>query len=366
MNGIIYRLAIFGVLFVILGCKYEPKKESVTRKTLSISDIKLITIKDTLFLNENTDQLGEEWRKYQNYKEDFVELLLKRKKFDTETSRKYKEFHYADETSIENSIIFGRIKLNTDFQSIILSTTDFFILLNYNMKGELIDFLDLSKYNQLFCRCVPKLFIDSKGIINCYIESGAPYYPYALYKVNNLGKFEIIKNYTPPDQKKMADSERLEFIIKKTDLLSDKENLRLDIGPNDPTFSRSTLLNVDEIKRIVFSKSKMSEEYNGFLEFPEIQQKKDAGLYIYGKMLNDDKTLLIAYPEMIDDVCVIFILNSKDEVTDLKVFKTVNEEEGVILAKKNKTEILLGSIINPDGIYENFRINNNGKFVEKE
>ena len=372
MSGIIYRSVIFGLLLIILGCKNEgkneEKKDSVTSKTLNINDIKLITIKDTLFLNENTDQFGDEWRKYQNYKESFTELLVKHKKFDRETSTKYREFHYGDnEELIKNSIVFGRIKLNEKFNTIILFTTDFYILLNYNEKGELIDFLDLSKYNQLFCRCMPKLFIDSKGIINCYIESVAPYYPYVLYNVNNQGKFEIIKKYTPLDQKNMSDADRFQYIIKKTDLLKDIENLRLDIGPNDPIFSRSTLLNIDEIKRIFFSKSKFSQGYyNSLLEVLKIKQKDDAGIYIYGKMLSGDKTLLIAYPEMIDDLCVIFILNSKNEITDLKIFNTVHDEEEVTLQKIDETQILLGPIITSDGSFKNFILRNNGKFIEEE
>lgn len=60
MNGIIYRITIIYTLFVAVGCKNEFKKEAVKTNALSIENIELMKIKDTLRFDYNGDDLGED------------------------------------------------------------------------------------------------------------------------------------------------------------------------------------------------------------------------------------------------------------------------------------------------------------------
>lgn len=342
MNGIIYRLAFLGI-FVFFGCKNDSNKKEINDSKNSIKDIKLITLKDTLFLEEDNVQFGEEWREYVKNKGKYNPLLVENKKFDRETEERFETFNFLNQESIEYLIIKSRIKLHQNYNTLIITTPETFILLNYNSKDELIDFLDLSKYNRQICQCTSKVYIDDKGVIHCQIGSGEPFYPFVNYKVNAKGKFEIVNQYTPPNQEKMSGLERLEYLIKKTVSLDDKIDLKsyLESDLFDPDLfdsSNSTFLDEKDIKNVLFSKNQSANGYKLFYEAVNEYTNGTKNLNILEKIESANKTLLICNISRNDQSCVIFILNKAYEVSDFKIFSidAIPEEVNVqkLLAEK--------------------------------
>lgn len=314
------KIMILCSLFVILGCKKESSNKEVKKDVLRIEDIKLIAIKDTLFIKDDDNQFGEDWRDYQRNKEKYDQLLRRSKKFDEETTERFKTFDFLSQESIKCLIIKGRIKLNQNYNTLIVTTPETFVFLNYNLKGELIDFLDLSKYNQQICQCAPEVYIDKKGIVHCQIESGKPFYPFVNYKVNKDGKFEIIDSYTPPNEQNMGGAERLDYIIRKTTLENEDLNLKYLLESDDFTATNTSLIDEMDIKRVLFSKSNSDEVYNSFLNSINEYTKEDKTLTVLRKVLYKKSLLLICNLNRADQFGVVFILNDKHEVVDFRIF----------------------------------------------
>jgi len=282
----------------------------------------LITTKDTLFLKDDDNQLGEEWRKYVKYKEKYNQILIKNKKFDKETEERFNVSQFLNGESIKYLIIKRKINLHANFNTVIATTPETFILLNYNSKDELIDFLDLSKYNQQICQCTSKVYIDKNGIIHCQIESGKPFYPYVDYKVNDKGKFDIVDQFIPPNEEKMSARERLEYIIKKTTPVSDEVNLKLYLESDEFTSSNTTFIDEKDIKSILFSKSNSADVYKLFYDSIGQYTDEDKSVNILGKVLNEGNVVLICNLNMADQIGVIFILNKNDEITNYKILSS--------------------------------------------
>ncbi|KIA93931.1 hypothetical protein OA93_20960 [Flavobacterium sp. KMS] len=320
MNGIIYRLTIFS-LFIFFGCKNDSKiKEN--SNDFNIKSIKLITVKDTLFLKDDNEQFGEEWRDYVKDKEKYNQIFVNNKKFDKETEQRFKKSHFLTKESIEYLIIKRRINLHSDFNTLIVTTPETFILLNYNSKDELIDFLDLSKFNQQICQCTSKVYIDKKGVIHCQIESGKPFHPYVNYKVNDKGKFEIVDQFTPPNEEKMSSTDRLEYIIKKTTPVSGNVNLKSYLESDEFTTSNTTFIDEKDLGNILFSKSHSSDVYKLFHDSIGEYTDDDKGINVLGKVSNGSSLLLICNLSRADQIGIIFILNKNHEITDYKIFSS--------------------------------------------
>lgn len=319
MNGIIYRITIICTLFILFGCKKESIKKEDKSNVLSINDIKSIKFQDTLWLDYEGDYLGEDIDFGKN-ESQYKSLLFNKMALDHESSERFKKLEYSDVKTFEWIKIKKRINLNPNYNTVILSTLEsVYTLLNYNSKDELIDFLDLSKFNQQICQCTSSVYINKNGIIHCQIESGKPFYPYVDYKVNDKGKFEIIDQFSPPDEEKMAAPERLEYIIKKAALVVDKVNLKSYLESDEFTSSNTTYIDEKDIKNILFSKSHSKEVYKLFCDSIE-QYDEDKSLNILGKVLNKSNILLICNLSRADQIGVIFILNKNHEITDCKIY----------------------------------------------
>lgn len=87
----------------------------------------MITVKDTLFLREDSDQLGEEWRDYIKNKEKYNQILVNNKEFDKETEERFKISHFLTKESIEYLIIKRRINLYSGFNTLIVTTPETYI-----------------------------------------------------------------------------------------------------------------------------------------------------------------------------------------------------------------------------------------------
>jgi hypothetical protein len=321
MNGIC-RITIICTLFFILGCKKETIKKEVKTDELSINDIKLLTLQDTLRLDSEGGDLGEDIDFGKN-ESRYKSLLLNKIVLDKEASEQFKKLGYNDEKSFEWIKIKKRIILQPNYNTVILSTLEsVYTLLNYNSKGELIDFLDLSKYNQQICQCTSKVYIDKNGIIHCRIGSGEPFYPFVNYKVNNKGKFEIVNQYTPPNEEKMSSSERLDYIIKKTTILNDDIDLKSYLQSDEFDSSNTTFVDEKDIQNVLFSKNKSVKVYKLFSDSINEYTKSVKSLNVLGKILNNDKILLICNLKQADELCVIFILNKTNEITDFRIYNT--------------------------------------------
>jgi len=318
MNGIIYKEFLLIILISLIACKKEKK---IVIDEITIDQINSISILDTLNLGEYT-KISENWREYENNKQELSSFLFDKIKLDKEKEDRFKKSPFND---AEYLSLIGKIELNGNNNTLLLRNPEsVYIMYNYNYQGELVDFIEFSKYNQLMCQCVPTLYIDPSGVIHCYTETGYPYYSYVWYKVNDEGKFEITKEYMPPNQEEMSDTERLSYIIKKTPEFKD-EKLSLDIGPNDPTFSKSTFLNEKEIETVLFSNNK--KVFEVYKEHSSVYKS----LYVYGKLKKGDELELIAYPQLMDNRCIIFTLNLEHEIIDIKYFDTEGSEPKEII-----------------------------------
>jgi hypothetical protein len=321
MNRIIYKIIFICTLFSILGCKNEPKRKEIKgNDEFNINDIKLITVKDTLRLDYDGDDFGENIDFGKN-ESKYKALLFNKIVLDSKTSERFKKLEYTDEKSFEWIKIKGSIKLQPNYNTVILSTLEsVYTLLNYNLKGELIDFLDLSKYNQQICQCTSKVYIDKKGIIYCEIKSGESSYPYINYRVNKEGKFEIISQHASLNEEKMSASERLDYIINKTTILKGGINLREFLQSDEFDTSNTTLVKEEDIKKILFSKTKSRVVYKSFCGFVNEYTEEGRSLNILGKILNKDKVLLICNISNADEFCVILVLNKAHEIINFKVY----------------------------------------------
>lgn len=320
MNGIICRITILCSLFVILGCKKESLNQEAKKDLLSIDDIKLIKLQDTLRLDYNGDDLGEN-TDFGNRETQYKSLLFSKMVMDSQVSKRFKQLEYNDEKSFEWIKIKKRIKLHSNYNTVILSTGEsVYTLLNYNSTGELIDFLDLTKYNQQICQCESEVYIDKKGIVHCQIESGKPFYPFVNYKVNKDGKFEIIDSYTPLNEHKTGGAERLDYIIRKATLENEDLNLKSFLESDDFTPTNTTLIDEKDIKKVLFSKNNSDEVYNSFLNSIREYTKEDKSLTVLRKVLYKKSLLLICNLNRADQFGVVFILNDKHEVVDFRIF----------------------------------------------
>ncbi|MEA9415078.1 hypothetical protein [Flavobacterium sp. PL02] len=322
MNSIIYRITIICTLFVAFGCKNESTKEAFKNNALSIGNIELVEIKDTLRLDYNGDDLGEDIDFGKN-ESQYKSLLFKKISLNSESSGDFKKLGYNDKKEFEWIKIKKRINLNSNYNTVILSTLEsVYTLLNYNSKDELIDFLDLSKFNQQICQCTSKVYIDKKGVIHCQIESGKPFHPYVNYKVNDKGKFEIVDQFTPPNEEKMSATDRLEYIIKKTTPVSDNVNLKSYLESDEFTTSNTTFIDEKDVENILFSKSHSSDVYKLFHDSIGEYTDDDKGINVLGKVSNGSSLLLICNLSRADQIGIIFILNKNHEITDYKIFSS--------------------------------------------
>ena len=324
MNGIIYRITMICTLFVMLGCKNETIKKEIKNNTLSINNIQSIKLQDTLRLDSEGDDLGEDidfGKKESQYKS----LLFDKIVLDSESYERFKKLGYSDKKSFEWIRIKKRINLQPNCNTVILSTLEsVYTLLNYNSKDELIDFLDLSKYNQQICQCTSKVYIDKNGIIHCQIESGKPFHPYVDYKVNDKGKFEIVDQFNSPNEDKMPATERLEYIIKKTASVSSNVNLKSYLESDEFTSSNTTFIDEKDIKNILFSKSHSTDVYKLFYESVTEYTNEAKSVNVLGKVLNKSNLFLICNLSRADQFGIIFVLNKNHEITDSKIFSIEN------------------------------------------
>jgi hypothetical protein len=320
MNGIIYRITIICTLFIMFGCKNESIKKELKSNLLSINDIKSIKLQDTLWIDYEGDDLGEDIDFGKN-ESQYKSLLFDKIALDRESFERFKKFEYNDVKTFEWIRIKKRINLHPNYNTVILSTLEsVYTLLNYNSKGELIDFLDLSKYHQQICQCTSTVYIDKNGIVHCQIGAGKPFYPYVEYKVNDEGKFEIINQYTPPNEEKMSGPERLDYIIKKTATLNDEVNLNLYLQSDEFDSSNTTFIAEKDVKNVLFSKNQSANIYESFSNSINEYTDVNKDLNILGKIINADKILLICNISGADQFCVIFLLNKTYEITDFKIF----------------------------------------------
>lgn len=116
----------FLVYLFFFGCKNDSKIKADSNY-FSIKNIKLITVKDTSFLKEDSDQLGEEWRDYIKNKEKYNQILVNNKEFDKETEERFKISHFLTKESIEYLIIKRRINLYSGFNTLIVTTPETYI-----------------------------------------------------------------------------------------------------------------------------------------------------------------------------------------------------------------------------------------------
>ena len=317
MNGIICRITAISLLLIFFGCKKESVKKETKNNVLSINDIKLIRLQDTLKLDYNGEDLGDEidfGKKDSQYKS----LIFDKIALSSEDSSELKRLGYSNKKDFEWIRIKKRIKLHSDFNTVMLSTLESqYILLNYNSKDELVDFLDLSKYNQQICQCTSQVYINKNGIIHCQIESGKPFYPYIDYKVNDKGKFEIIDQFIPPNEEKMSNLERLEYIIKKTASVNGDVNIKSYLQSDEFTHSNTTFLNEKEVKSILFSKRHSAEVYKLYYDSFDQYNEDTKSLNVLGKVLNKNDVLLICLSES-ERFGMIFKLNKNHEIIDSK------------------------------------------------
>lgn len=352
MNGIIYRMLVFVLLFMPFGCKDKLKKDELKNKNknIHVNDIKFIAFNDTLFLNEEDSQFGKEWIKYRDNKALYNQILVKNKKLDKETFERLKTVDYLDKESIEYLTIRGRIKLNSNFNSLITTNPEMgYVLFNYNQRDELTDFIDLNTYNNLYCQCKSKLFIDHKGIITGVIESGPPHYKQEQFKVNEKGKFEIIDEFIPQNLEDITIEKKLDFIIERTDLAQDSINLYIDSGP-EAHFPRAIFIRNEDLKTTIFSKNgKINLFLNAIENEGYVGQQlidlQESNFFINKKIFFKDKIILIAYPDDIDDFYFLFILDSNKKVIDVKIFEyTLDENLYEIILEKQKDSLSLNKI----------------------
>ncbi|URM38797.1 hypothetical protein [Flavobacterium anhuiense] len=317
MNGIIYRIAIVSLLFTIFGCKKESIKKELKESVLNINDIELIEPQDTLWLDYNGDGFGKEidfGKKDKQYKA----LLFKKIVLDSKSLLQFEKLKHDQNLEPEWVKIKKRIKLHSDYNTIILSSLEsVYTLLNYNSKDELIDFLDLSKFNQQICQCTSQVYINKNGIVHCQIESGKPFYPYVDYKVNDKGKFEIIDQFIPPNEEKMSAPERLEYIIKKASPVNGGVNIKSYLQSDEFTPSNTTFLNEKEVKDVLFSKSHSAEIYKLFYDSFDQYDEENKSLNVLGKVLDKNDVLLICLSES-ERFGMIFKLNKNHEIIDSK------------------------------------------------
>lgn len=309
---------VFGFLFLsFIGCKKESIGKDSKSNVLNINDIELMKLKDTLWLDYNGDDFGKEidfGKKDKQYKM----LLLKNVALDGESLLKFEKLKHDQNLAPEWIKIKKRIKLNSNYNTIILSSLEsVYTLLNYNSKDELIDFLDLSKFNQQICQCTAQVYINKNGIVHCQIESGKPFYPYVDYRVNDKGKFEIIDQFIPPNEEKMSAPERLEYIIKKTLPVNGGVNIKSYLQSDEFTSSNTTFLNEKEVKNILFSKSHSTEAYKLFHDSFDQYNEETKSLNVLGKVSNKNDVLLICLSES-ERFGMIFILNKNHEIIDSK------------------------------------------------
>lgn len=309
---------VFGFLFIsFIGCKKESIKKEAKSDALSINNIELIKLQDTLWLDYNGDGFGKEIdfvKKDKQYKM----LLLKNVALDGESLLKFEKLKHDQNLEPEWVKIKKRIKLHSDYNTIILSSLEsVYTLLNYNSKDELIDFLDLSKFNQQICQCTSQVYINKNGIVHCQIESGKPFYPYVDYKVNDKGKFEIIDQFIPPNEEKMSAPERLEYIIKKASPVNGGVNIKSYLQSDEFTPSNTTFLNEKEVKNILFSKSHSTEAYKLFHDSFDQYDEENKSLNVLGKVLDKNDVLLICLSES-ERFGMIFKLNKNHEIIDSK------------------------------------------------
>lgn len=317
MNGIIYRITIICTLFLTLGCKKESTKEEVKNNALSIEDIELMKIKDTLRLNYNGDDFGQDIDFGKN-ESQYKSLLFNKISLDSDSSEDLKKLGYDDKKEFEWIKIKKRIKLHSNYNTVILSTLEsVYTLLNYNSKDELIDFLDLSKFNQQICQCTSSVYINKNGVVHCQIESGKPFHPYVDYKVNDKGKFEIVDQFTLPNEEKMPAAERLEYIIKKTTPVNGDVNIKSYLQSDEFSPSNTTFLNEKEVKNILFSKSHSDGGYKLFYNSFNQYNEETKSLNVLGKVSNKNDILLICLSES-EKFAMIFILNKNHEIIDSK------------------------------------------------
>ncbi len=324
MNSIICRIMVICALFVMLGCKNETIKKEIKNNPLSINNIKLIKLQDTLRLDSEGDDLGEDIDFGKN-ESQYKSLLFDKIVLDSESSERFKKLAYSDKKSFEWIRIKKRINLQPNYNTIILSTLEsVYTLLNYNSKGELIDFLDLSKYNQQICQCMSKVYIDKNGIIHCQIESGKSFHPYVDYKVNDKGKFEIVDQFNSPNEDKMPATERLEYIIKKTASVGSNVNLKSYLESDEFTSSNTTFIDEKDIKNILFSKSHSTDVYKLFYDSVTEYTNEAKSVNVLGKVSNKSNLFLICNLSRADQFGIIFVLNKNHEVIDSKIFSIQN------------------------------------------
>ena len=361
MNGIIYKIIFFFLLLLNLSCNKEKKiKQEENKKiinTFKIDDIDLIKYKDTLFLDSEKKQLGESW--YKKYKDKFNKYLIQKTHFDDETSIRFKKFKYSKIESLPYLLIQKRIDINYNFKTVIATDPEYaYYIFNYNMDNELIDFVDLSAYNDLYCQCNSTLFIDNKGVITGIIESiDSPNYKFEQLKINDSGKFELVGKYISKNLKDVSINNKLQFIIDKTEVA----NSDLKLLPFDDSFSNSIFIKPDLVKKIFFSKSTNFTKYNDLLSKEYFNQINERGIYIYKKIKINDKNILITYLDMLDDSCILFVFNNNLVVTDILPIHIINSDE--ILLEKHKNEISISSLKFED--IPDYTLNKVGKFVFK-
>ncbi|QSW90206.1 hypothetical protein J0383_05150 [Flavobacterium endoglycinae] len=318
MNGIIYRITIVCLLFSIFGCKKESIKKESKKSVVNINDLELIKSKDTLRLDYNGDDFGKEidfGKKENQYKM----LLFKNIALDSESLLQFEKLKHDQNLEPEGIKIKKRIKLNANYNTVILSSLEsVYTLLNYNSKDELIDFLDLSKFNQQICQCTSHVYINKNGVIHCQIESGKPFYPYVDYKVNDKGKFEIIDQFIPPNEEKMPPKERLEYIIKKTASISGDTNVKSYLESDEFTASNTTFIDEKDVKKILFSKSHSTNVYNLLYDSIEQYTNEEKSLNVLGKVSDQNNLLLVCNLNRADQFGLILILNKNHEVIDSK------------------------------------------------
>lgn len=335
MNSIICRITIICTLFFVLGCKKETLKKELKTDGLSINNIKLLKLQDTLRLDSEGDDLGEDIDFGKN-ESGYKTLLFNKIALNKEASDQFNKLGYNDEKSFEWIKIKKRINLQPNYNTVILSTLEsVYTLLNYNSKGELIDFLDLKKYNQQICQCSSKVYIDKNGVIHCRIGSGEPFYPFVNYKVNNEGKFEILDQYNPANEEKMSSSERLDYIIKKATIVNNDIDLKSYLQSDEFDSSNTTFIDEKDIQNVLFSKNKSGNVYKLFLDSINEYTKSAKSLNVLGKILNENKILMICNLKQADEFCAIFILNKTHEITDFRIYNV-----DVIPAKTNILELI--------------------------
>ncbi len=338
MNGTIYKI-ISILIFSIFGCsckqqkqhKKEEQKEYkeqqkdakqqknkvITGSVLNLDSLYQISLMDTLYLRFDT-KFSENGIKYSKLKDSFPDLLLKKRKLDEETQKRYKKF--IREFNLTYYNLYGKINLHKNYRTLVLKNPeDSYLLLNYNSKGELIDFKSFNEYSGMVCSCNPVLYIDPKGIIHGYTETGYPDYSYVWYNVNNKGKFDIVKEYTAPLVEEKEPEGRLVDLFDRTLILDDFFRvLPADLGDDDEHLSKFLEFKTGEVfLNVLFSESSNIKKR----KHEEEVKQFDKQIIVYGKYVLENYTVLLSFIKYEDDYCIVSVLNENKEVVDLKLFE---------------------------------------------